>query len=88
MAKPHPATELLNWMTETGHTDTSLANKISELDPTKTVSARQVARWRKGLFIPRAYYMDVLTKLSGGRVDANSFAEARKKELPKDGESG
>lgn len=82
MAKPHPATELLAWMVETGRNDTKLAQEISALDPQKTVTARQVARWRKGLFIPRPYYVDLLAKLSNGRVTAASFVAARLKELP------
>lgn len=87
MARPHNVTALLRWMVETGRNDTKLAKEISLLMPDKTVTARQVARWRKGLFVPRPYYVALLTELSGGRVTADSFVEAKMKDPP-DAESG
>ena len=88
MAKPRVVTALQIWMLETGRTDTSLAKEISALHPDKPITDRQVARWRKGSFTPRAFYMGVLKQITGGRVDANSFFAAKNKEPPDGSRSG
>jgi hypothetical protein len=81
MARPYTVTALQIWMLETGRTDVSLAEELSDTPEVgKSISSRQVARWRKGLSMPRPYHVAALTKLSEGRVDANTFAEARMKE--------
>jgi hypothetical protein len=86
MAKPRVVTDLQVWMLETGRTDRSLAAEMTarlSLEAHKTINERQVARWRKGLALPRyPQFMALLTELSRGRVTADSFVEARMKEVP------
>jgi len=61
-----------------------LAREITAAVPTqREITDRQVGRWRKGLAIPRyAEHLAALERLSGGRVTASSFVEARLKEPP------
>jgi hypothetical protein len=91
MAKPRVVTDMQIWMLETGRTDVSLAAEISAKlqDPNcsalriREITARTVARWRKGLMLPRyPQLLALLTDISRGRVTANSFVEARVKEPP------
>ena len=91
MAKPRVVTDMQVWMLETGRTDVSLAHELTEKlqDPNygalriREIGARTVARWRKGLMLPRyPQHLMLLTEISGGRVTANSFVEARVKEPP------
>ena len=91
MARPRIVTDLQVWMIETGRSDSSLAAELTARlrdlpsknmrNTGKTVTDRTVARWRKGLFVPRyPQHLAILADLSGGRVTANSFAEARLRE--------
>jgi hypothetical protein len=91
MAKPRTVTDMQIWMLETGRTDVSLAAeltaKLQGLDYStlrrREIFARTVARWRKGLMLPRyPQHLAVLIELSGGRVTANSFVEATVNEPP------
>jgi hypothetical protein len=74
------------WMLETGRTDNSLAAELGakvQVEGHKEITARQVGRWRKGLALSRyPRFVALLTELSRGRVTANSFVEARMKEVP------
>jgi len=63
------------WMLETGRRDTDLSKELTALMG-KSISSRQVFRWRKGLSYPRPAHAVALEKLSGGRVTAQTFAEA------------
>lgn len=76
--KPRRVTALQHWMLETGRTDIALSHEINGLrgELGRTVNARQVARWRKGLAQPRPWASKALAEISGGKVDANSFVEA------------
>lgn len=75
--KPRRVTALQHWMLETGRTDIALSHEINSLrGVNKTVNARQIARWRKGLAQPRPWASKLLSDLSDGKVDANSFVEA------------
>jgi hypothetical protein len=91
MAKPRTVTDMQIWMLETGRTDVSLAAEITaKLQSadygklrSKEIGARTIARWRKGLMLPRyPQHLAILAELSGGRVTANSFVEASIKEPP------
>lgn len=88
MAKPRVVTDLQVWMIETGRTDGDLARELNIRVPVvgtkKTdITERQIGRWRKGLALPRyAEYLAALTEISKGRVTANSFVEAKMKEMP------
>jgi hypothetical protein len=83
MARPRVVTELQVWMLETGRTDVSLAREINALLPDdRRTTERSVARWRKGLALPRyPEFVAFLTKLSEGRVTADCFIGARIKEI-------
>lgn len=75
--KPQAVTALQVWMLETGRTDIALSSEINLLrGANKSVNARQIARWRKGLAQPRPWALKTLQSLSDGKVDANSFVEA------------
>jgi hypothetical protein len=75
--KPRRVTALQHWMLETGRTDIALSIEINGLrGENKSVNARQIARWRKGLAQPRPWASRLLAELSEGKVDANSFVEA------------
>lgn len=74
MAKPKAVTEMLKWMMETGRNDIELARELTERVPGRSISARQVFRWKRGLSYPRPAYALELEKLSGGRVNAQTFA--------------
>ncbi len=85
--------DLQIWMLETGRTDVSLAAEFTAKlqDPsystlrTRQINARTVARWRKGLMLPRfPQHLALLAELSKGRVTANSFIEGRTEEPPAD----
>lgn len=85
MAKPQTVTDMQIWMLETGRTDVGLAAELTaklhgpgySALRSREIGARTVARWRKGLMLPRyPQHLAVLTELSGGRVTANSFVEA------------
>lgn len=89
MAKPRTVTDMQIWMLESGRTDVSLAAELTAklqgssytAPHSRDITARTVGRWRKGLMLPRyPQHLAVLTELSGGRVTANSFVEARVKE--------
>jgi hypothetical protein len=87
MAKPRTVTDMQIWMLETGRTDVSLAAELTAKlrgpSYSREIAARTVARWRKGLMLPRyPRHLAALTELSGGRVTANSFVEASVKEPP------
>jgi excisionase family DNA binding protein len=91
MAKPRTVTDMQIWMLETGRTDVSLAAELTaklqgpgySMLRSREIAARTVARWRKGLMLPRyPLHLAVLTELSGGRVTANSFVEASVKASP------
>jgi hypothetical protein len=91
MAKPRVVTDMQIWMLETGRTDVSLAAELTAKlrDPAyaalrnREVNERTVARWRKGLALPRyPQQFALLTQLSGGRVTANSFVEAMTNKSP------
>jgi hypothetical protein len=87
MARPRVVTDLQIWMLETGRTDNSLAAELGaklQEEGHKEITARRVGRWRKGLALPRYRFLALLTELSGGRVTANGFVEARMKEVPRD----
>jgi len=85
MAKPRVVTDMQIWMLETGRTDVSLAAELTARfrNPAyagmriKEVNERTVARWRKGLQLPRyPQQFALLTELSAGRVTADSFIKA------------
>jgi hypothetical protein len=86
MAKPRAITDMQVWMIETGRTDSSLAVELADKlrnDPRyrfarkMKVTDRTVGRWRKGLFAPRLpEHLAILSELSGGRITAQTFAEA------------
>jgi len=91
MAKPRTVTDMQIWMLETGRTDVSLASELSaklqgpsySTLRSREIGARAVARWRKGLMLPRyPQHLAVLNELSGGRVTANSFVDASVKKPP------
>lgn len=74
---PHHVTALQTWMLATGRTDIQVAGEVSALLPEgKTVTSRQIARWRKGWSIPRLAALRALHELTDGKVDANSFLGA------------
>lgn len=78
LKQPHHVTALAIWMMAKGRTDIDVARDVSALLPEgKSVTARQVARWRKGWSIPRLAALRALHQLSGGKVDANSFLGAQ-----------
>jgi hypothetical protein len=90
-AKRALGNDLQIWMLETGRTDVSLAAELSAKlqDPSygtlsnRQINERTVGRWRSGLMVPRhPQHIALLTELSGGRVTANSFIEARDREFP------
>jgi hypothetical protein len=93
MAKPRIVTALHEWMRENWLGDKELAEKLNampQLNGRKPVNARQIARWRKGLAVPRPYYIVALTVLSEGRVGAEHFVQAvllTEEEEPPDAES-
>ena len=73
--KPYTPTDLEIWMKEQGLSDSSLAVKLRE--DNVTVSARQIARWRRmGTVMPRREALAALSRLSDGRITANTFFEA------------
>jgi hypothetical protein len=86
MAKPRAITDMQVWMIETGRTDSSLAAELADKlqnDPRyrfarkMKITDRSVGRWRKGLFAPRLpEHLAILSELSGGRITAQTFAEA------------
>jgi len=91
MAKPRVVTDLQIWMLATGRTDVSLAAELTAKlrDPAydamrnREINQRTVARWRKGLQLPRtAQHFALLTQLSGGRVTADSFVKAMTNNSP------
>jgi hypothetical protein len=83
MAKPRVVTELQVWMLETGRTDVSWAREINARLPNdRNITERTVARWRKGLQLPRyPELVALLTRLSEGRVTANCFISERLSEI-------
>jgi hypothetical protein len=77
--------DLQIWMLETRRTDVGLAAELSAKLAApryaalrvREIGARTVARWRKGLILPRyPQHLAVLTELSEGQVTANSFVGA------------
>jgi len=86
MAKPQVVTEMQIWMLEQGLRDPDVAEKLTQ-QMGKSISARQVFRWRKGLSYPRPAHAMALETLSSGRVTARTFAEAalKKPGEPSDG---
>lgn len=59
---------LWQWMLESGFRDRRLADKITERSG-QSVSARQVARWRKGFGFPsRIEHLQAIDAISGGKV--------------------
>lgn len=84
MARPKVVTDLQIWMLRTDRTDIKLANEINELLVGKrTINERHVARWRKGLALPR--YPEIykaLQALSEGKVTADSFVNPTLEEPP------
>jgi hypothetical protein len=81
-AKRAMGNDLQIWMMETKRTDVSLAVEITgrlsapmySTLRSRQIGARTIARWRKGLLIPRhPQHFAVLTEISNGRVTANSF---------------
>lgn len=78
MAKPVVVTEMQLWMLESGLRDPDVAERLT-VQMGKSISARQVFRWRKGLSYPRPGHVKALEKLSNGRVNANTFADAATK---------
>ncbi len=89
MAKPQVVTVMQIWMLEQGFKDPDVAERLTE-QMGKPISSRQVFRWRKGLSYPRPAHAMALEQLSGGRVTANTFAEAalKKPGEPSDGGGG
>lgn len=87
MAKPKVVTEMLKWMMETGRSDNDLAAELTERLKDRSISARQVFRWKRGLSYPRPAYAVELEKLSNGRINAQTFAKdaLRKPGEPPDG---
>lgn len=91
MARPRALTALQVWMIETGRTDSGLAAELADKlqnDPRyrfarkMKITDRSVGRWRKGLFAPRLpEHLAILSELSGGRITAQSFAEARREHM-------
>lgn len=80
MARPETVTALHDWMHENWLEDRHVAEKLNvlpELENRKPVNARQVARWRKGLAVPRPYYALALETLTGGRVTSRDFMQAK-----------
>lgn len=75
MAKPKVVTDMQVWMLKTDRTDVKLAKEINELLAGKrVVNERHVARWRRGLALPRYQELyKALETLSEGKVTANSF---------------
>ncbi len=89
MAKPQVVTEMLRWMMETGRNDIGLAEELTKRLPNRSITARQVFRWKRGLSYPRPAYAVELEKISGGRINAQTFARdaLRKPGEPSDGDS-
>jgi len=80
MARPETVTALHDWMHQNWFGDSDVAGKLNalpELAGRKPVNARQVARWRKGLAVPRPYYALALETLSAGRVTSRDFNQAK-----------
>lgn len=84
MARPKVVTDMQIWMLRTGRKDIDLANEINVLlDGQREVNARHVARWRKGLALPRYPELyKALQTLSEGKVTANSFVNPTLEEEP------
>jgi hypothetical protein len=82
MARPKVVTALTEWMRDQWLTDAELAVKLNAHPKLqdKTITARQIARWRKGLALPRPYYVEALREMSDGKVTADSFYDNLKRE--------
>jgi hypothetical protein len=89
MATPQVVTDMQIWMLETGRTDISLAAELSarlQKEGHRETNARQVARWRRALALPRyPRFFALLTELSKGRVTADGFVGARTRKSPEKG---
>lgn len=85
MAKPEVVTDLQIWMLMAKKRDTDLAKDINELlgdRLERPINERHVARWRKGLMLPRhTEIYEALEQLSAGKVTANSFVKPRLKDF-------
>lgn len=85
MVKPRVVTDLQLWMIATGKTDVSLAREINKflgdrLD--RQINERHVARWRRGIMLPRHREIyGALESLSEGKVTANSFVKPTLKDF-------
>jgi|SRR5579859_1936607 len=80
MAKPEIYTALYAWARDNWLGDSEIAerlNALPEMEGRKPVNARQVARWRKGLAVPRPYYAKAITVLTDGKVTADHFNDAK-----------
>lgn len=80
MARPENVTSLHDWMHANWFEDRHVAEKLNampELANRKPVNARQVARWRKGLAVPRPYYALALETLTVGKVTSRDFNQAK-----------
>jgi len=76
MAKPRVVTEMFRWMVETGRNDIELAAELTTRlkDQGKSISPRQVFRWKHGLSYPRPAMALALEEISKGRINARTFA--------------
>lgn len=80
MARPKTVTALHDWMHQNWLGDSDVAvklNALPEMSSRRPVNARQIARWRKGLAVPRPYYALALETLTEGRVTGRDFMQAK-----------
>lgn len=90
MAKPRvDVTEMLRWMFDAQLNDIELAAILTERVG-RSISPRQVFRWKRGLSVPRPAYALELEKLSNGRINGKTFmsdfrGDPPKKDDPPDG---
>lgn len=89
MAKPKAVTAMLRWMFDSGINDIELAKTLTERVG-RSISPRQVFRWKRGLSIPRPAYALELEKISEGRINGQTFmadfqGDPPKKDEPTDG---
>lgn len=86
MARPQVVTDMQIWMLQTGRNDVRLAQEMNEkLAGVRAINERHIARWRKGLALPR--YRELyaaLEDISGGRVTLASFVHVKGPEDGKD----
>src|SRR5579863_1856972 len=85
MAKPQIVTDLQLWMIVSKKRDTDIAKEINEFlgdRLERPINERHVARWRKGLQLPRhTEIFEALDHLSNGKVTANSFYKPKLKDF-------